>query len=99
MKINLKISKYLILVMGFLLSSCDLPGLIPLTSLPDMETNTDTLVEVLTAKIGSCYKPWLLSNTPRTILQNPAHLTSLQLSRTKTLSTSVMAGALLTKKR
>ena len=40
-------STYLIVIMSILLFACQLPGMIPLTSLPDMETNTDAVIEVL----------------------------------------------------
>lgn len=42
-----KYLKYLILVVSTLSFACLLPGMIPLTPLPDMETNTETVIEVL----------------------------------------------------
>ena len=47
MKIKVRPSICIFLLVSFLLSSCKLPGLIPLNSLPTMEKDADVLIEVL----------------------------------------------------
>ena len=50
MNTHLRKSNSFLFAMSLLLLSCRLPGMLPLTPRPDMETNTDKVIEVLNGK-------------------------------------------------